>query len=264
MSWAILHIWLWLVLNVQSLFSNLTAPRPSCYVLWPGGSAHYEWRYNYYHYFFLSSFPCSPNWWSACQLARKKWCYFAWWTQGSKVCQKGEIGLSAWVCVSVWWISPTSTEGWVIYKKRMFCSQEACYESVLWIFLCQTIPTCGILLKFHFLKVTRVSHTLLTSASAGTDITLHVIWTYNVFVCGSNFFGARAVYSVYVCLWVWWGATVHLNGWKMMTLIQHQIWLKQTLRLGSRCYYRLQKMAATKRISVAAAVAVVSAELNGI
>lgn len=86
-----------------------------------------------------------------------------------------------------------SIEGWVIYKKRMFCSQEAYYKSVLWIFLCQTIPTCGILLNFHFLKVTCVSHTSLTSASAGTDITgitRVCVW--------EQFFGAHTVYSVCV------------------------------------------------------------------
>lgn len=79
----------------------------------------------------------------------------------------------------------------------MSCSQEAHYESVLWIFLRQTIPTCGILLNFHFLNVTCVSHTSLTSASAGTDIT----GTTRVFVWEQSF-GAHTIYSVYVCEWV--------------------------------------------------------------
>lgn len=51
-SQAIIRICLWLALNVHSLSSDLTAPRPSCYVLWPVGSAHYVSRYNYYHYLF--------------------------------------------------------------------------------------------------------------------------------------------------------------------------------------------------------------------
>lgn len=80
-SQAVIHICLWLGLSVRSLSSCLTAPRPSCYVLWPMGSGHYVWRYNYYHYcfFFCSSTTLLSlgqlQWWRACQVAKRKWCH---------------------------------------------------------------------------------------------------------------------------------------------------------------------------------------------